>query len=80
MNDFPAWAGTVPGWLTAGSVTTILGMWLRYLKQRRDQDGVRLTDLEDENRQLRAELAADRKACREETDALWTEIRKLRAV
>ncbi len=77
MSDWPIFLGSLPGWLTAGSVTTMLGLWLRYLKQRRDQDGVRLTDLEGENRQLRVDFDGYRKECVAETDHLRDQVRTL---
>lgn len=78
MNDFPAWAGTVPGWITASGTVTMLGLWFKYLTSRRAQDGDRLTDLETENRQLRRDFDAYRKSCIEETDLLRREIGSLR--
>lgn len=77
MSDWPTFYGSIPGWLTAGSVTTILIAWLKYLKQRRDQDGLRLTDLEQENRLLRSDFDKYRAACIKETDELRSRIRAL---
>jgi hypothetical protein len=56
MEGLPTWLGTVPGWITALMSSGAFGLWLRYLIQRRGQDGSRLSDLEDENRQLRKDF------------------------
>lgn len=77
MNDLPQWAGTIPGWITSAGVVTMLGMWLRYLTQRRTQDGERLTDLEKENRHLRKDIDDVRERCAKETDELRARIRAL---
>ncbi len=77
MNELPSWAGTLPGWITASSLLTMLGMWLRYLTQRRTQDGERLGDLETENRLLRSDFDKYRRECVNETDELRARIRAL---
>lgn len=65
MNEL--W-GTIPGWITASGVVSMLGLWLRYLTTRRAQDGIRLTDLERENRQLRSDFDQYRRECIAESD------------
>lgn len=75
MNDL--W-GTIPGWITASGVVSMLGLWLRYLTTRRAQDGIRLTDLERENRQLRTDFDQYRRECVAESDHLRELINGLR--
>lgn len=75
-SDIPIWLGSIPGWITSGSALTMLGLWFRYITQRRAQDGDRLTDLEAENRKLRTDFDAYRKSCIDETDELRREIAK----
>lgn len=62
--------GTIPGWITALASGGGFVAWLKYLNDRRKIQGDRLTDLEDENRQLRSDFDAYRKQCIEENDAM----------
>lgn len=68
MSIMPAVLGTIPGWITAGSAVSGLGIYLRFVIQSRRLHGDRLDALEKENRQLRFDFDKYRKDCIEESD------------
>lgn len=64
----PDFVGTIPGWITASSAITGLGIYLRFLIQSRRLHGNRLDALETENRHLRTDFDKYRKDCVAESD------------
>lgn len=79
MSSLPAWAGTLPGWLTALASTGGFVAWLKYLVDKKRIEGDRLAGLEKENRQLRKDFDDYREKCVKETDALHELVKGLRS-
>lgn len=70
MSDIPTWLGSIPSWLTAGTAVAALRFFLKFITERRIQDGARLTDLETENRRLRKDFDEVRAKFITENDSL----------